>query len=289
MAKKKILILGSSGLIGHMVYLFLKRSNLFLLHNLAYSRKVDKETKLLDATDFILLKKYLETIKPDIIVNCIGILISESNANPKKAIILNALLPHFLKDFTKNQKSKLIHISTDCVFSGDKINSYVENDEKDGKGYYAKTKGLGEIIDNSNLTLRTSVIGPELKPNGEELFNWFMSQNGSINGYLNAYWSGVTTIELAKSVLWAIENNTVGLYNVTNGIRISKYELLSLINNITGKEIKIVPFKNKLSDKSFIDTRKEKDYKIPSYNKMILDMIEYIKLNSSRYPHYNIR
>ena len=81
MTKKKILILGSSGLIGHTVYLFLKKSNLFLLYNLAYSRKVDKETKLLDATDFNLLKKYLETIKPDIIVNCIGILISESNAN----------------------------------------------------------------------------------------------------------------------------------------------------------------------------------------------------------------
>jgi dTDP-4-dehydrorhamnose reductase len=289
MTKKKILILGSSGLIGHTVYLFLKKSNLFLLYNLAYSRKVDKETKLLDATDFNLLKKYLETIKPDIIVNCIGILISESNANPKKAIILNALLPHFLKDFTKKQKSKLIHISTDCVFSGDKINSYVENDEKDGKGYYAKTKGLGEINDNTNLTLRTSVIGPELKANGEELFNWFMSQNESIKGYLNAYWSGVTTIELAKSILWAIDKNIVGLYNVTNGIRISKYELLSLINNITGKEIKIVPFKNKLLDKSFIDTRKERDYKIPSYNKMILDMIEYIKLNSSRYPHYTVR
>ena len=162
--------------------------------------------------------------------------------------------------------SKLIHISTDCVFSGEKGGSYIEDDIKDGKDTYAKSKGLGEIINENHLTLRTSVIGPELKTDGEELFHWFMSQSGSINGYTGAIWSGVTTIQLAKAVHWAIQNKITGLYHITNNEVINKYDLLCLIKKHLKKKIKINPIIGKSINKSFIDTRKEINYKIPRQN-----------------------
>ena len=118
--------------------------------------------------------------------------------------------------------AKLIHNSTDCVFSGEKGTSYIETDEKDGNGVYAKTKGIGEVISDKHLTIRTSVVGPELKSDGEELFHWFMTQSGTISGYTRAIWSGVTTLELAKAVLWSIENKITGLYHITNNDSICK-------------------------------------------------------------------
>ena len=182
--------------------------------------------------------------------------------------------------------AKLIHISTDCVFSGEKKEQYTGIDEKDGKDTYAKTKGLGEIINDTHLTLRTSVVGPELKTDGEELFHWFMKQNGTINGFTKAIWSGVTTLELAKAIKWSIENNITGLYHVTNNQIINKYDLLTLFKQYSNKDIIINKVNGKVVDKSFIDTRKEINYAIPSYDKMVKDMIELISM-SKLYKQYN--
>jgi dTDP-4-dehydrorhamnose reductase len=184
--------------------------------------------------------------------------------------------------------AKLIHISTDCVFSGDTKEPYVETDEKDGRGVYAKTKGLGEVINDKHLTLRTSVVGPELKSDGEELFHWFMNQSDSISGFTKAIWSGVTTIELAKAVKWAIDNNIIGLYHVTNNSSISKYELLKLFQKYVKKDIDINPVDGKNVDKSFIDTRLLMDYETPSYEQMVSDMIDLIANNRSLYSQYKV-
>jgi len=182
--------------------------------------------------------------------------------------------------------AKLIHISTDCVFSGDKKEPYIETDEKDGRGVYAKSKGLGEIVNNKHLTLRTSVVGPELKTDGEELFHWFMNQQGDISGFTKATWSGVTTIELAKAVKWSIDNNVTGLYHVTNNSSISKHDLLQLFQKYTKKNISINPVDGKNINKSFLDTRKEINYVIPSYEEMIKDMVEFINNHETLYQQY---
>ena len=287
--KKKVLVLGSSGMIGHMIYYFLKKTEKYLLFNVAGTRKVDSSTKLIDVHDFKSLEFFIREIKPDFIINCIGILINESNKNIHKAIYLNALFPHLLKNLSYLFDFKLIHISTDCVFSGKKKDFYTEFDDKDGFGNYAKTKGLGEIIDERNLTIRTSVVGPELKSNGEELFDWFMSQEKEINGFTNAYWSGVTTIVLAKSIIWFLDNELTGLYNLTNCKKISKNDLLNIIKYFTKKNIKIKPIKTLFSDKSFLDTRQELGIKIPSYEFMISELVDFIKNNLNYYPHYNIK
>ena len=214
-------------------------------------------------------------------------MISRSSNDPESAIFLNAYFPHRLARLADEIGAKLIHISTDCVFSGKKTTPYVETDLKDGNDVYAKTKSLGEVMGSRHLTIRTSVVGPEIYHSGEGLFDWFMHQSGVIDGWTKTIWSGVSTIELAKSVKWFIENNTTGLYHLTNGDSISKYKLVELFMKHTKKDIKIKKVDGIISDKSFIDTRKEIDYKLPGYDQMIGEMVESATLNKILYKNYH--
>ena len=282
----KVLVLGSTGMIGHQVFNYLKVNSVFELYNVSFRKKLQDDSFLLDARSEDTLVKYIESISPNYIINCVGVLINSSNRDPENAIFLNSYLPHRLSRLADVINAKLIHTSTDCVFSGEKGTSYIETDEKDGKGVYAKTKGIGEVISDKHLTIRTSAMGPELKSDGEELFHWFMSQSGSISGYTKAIWSGVTTLELAKAILWSIENKITGLYHITNNDSICKYDLLKLFKKYTGKEIDIFPIDGKAVDKSFIDTRKLIDYKIPSYEQMVVEMTSLIRSNKVLYSQY---
>jgi len=284
--KKKVLILGSTGMLGHQVVNYFLKFDDYDVIDIAFRSKLRKETIISDVTDKIAFEKLVTELSPDFIVNCIGVLIHGSS-NVENAIYLNAYLPHQLKKISKNIGAKLIHISTDCVFSGDK-GGYIESDVKDGKGVYSQTKILGEIEDDANLTLRTSIIGPELKDNGEGIFHWFMGQSGDISGFTKAIWSGVTTIELAKAVKWSIDNDITGLYHVTNNTLISKHELLKLFQKHTKKDINIKPVDGNNVDKSFIDTRLLMNYKIPSYDEMISDMASLIVNNRSLYSQYKV-
>lgn len=286
MMKKKVLVLGSTGLIGHQVYNYLKSKSDYELSNVSYRKKLQDDTILLDVRNEKKLVDTIKKIKPQYIINCIGVLINGANANPENAIFINAYMPHRLARLADEIGAKLIHISTDCVFSGNKNEPYIETDEKDGKDTYAKTKGLGEIINDKHLTLRTSVVGPELKSDGEELFHWFMTQSGSINGFKKAIWSGVTTLELAKAVHWAIENEITGLYHVTNNKSINKNDLLNLFKKYTKKDIEIVAIDGKAVDKSFIDTRQGMNYSIPDYDEMIEKLVNLINTNRELYAQY---
>jgi len=286
--KDKVLVLGSAGLIGHQVYNYLKDSDNYELHNISYQNKIQDDTVLLDARNEQVFIDKITSISPKYIVNCIGILIDGSNADPENSIFLNSYMPHRLTRLADKINAKLIHISTDCVFSGDKKEPYIETDEKDGRGIYAKTKGLGEVVSDKHLTLRTSVVGPELKNDGEELFHWFMNQSNSISGFTKAIWSGVTTVELAKAVKWSIDNNITGLYHVTNNSSISKYDLLKLFQKYTKKDINIEPFDGKNVDKNFIDTRLLMNYEIPSYDQMISNMVDLIANNRELYSQYKV-
>ena len=285
---KKVLILGSSGLIGHQVYNYLKDNSDFSLSNISYKRKLNNETILLDARNEQSFFDQIRLIQPNYIVNCIGVLINRAERDPESAIFLNAHLPHRLEKLANKINAKLIHMSTDCVFSGNKQSPYLETDERDGEDIYAKTKALGEVISENHLTIRTSVVGPEIKNGSESLFHWFMNQSGVIEGFTKAIWSGVTTIELAKAIKWFIENDTTGLYHLTNGIPISKYDLLHLFKNHTNKHIEISKVDGIVNNKSFVDTRKEIDYQLPTYNQMIRDMVVLVKNNRILYGHYNL-
>jgi dTDP-4-dehydrorhamnose reductase len=285
---KKILVLGSTGLIGHQVYNYLDSLKKYTMFNIAYRTKLNEQTILQDIRDEDLFCTIIKNIQPDIIINAIGILIDGANKDPENAIFINAYMPHRLKRLANDTEAKLIHISTDCVFSGRKGN-YTEDDEKDAYDTYGRTKALGEIIDSKHLTLRTSVVGPELKNDGEELFHWFMQQKNPINGYTASLWSGVTTLELAKAVDWAIVSDITGLYHITNGEPINKYDLLTLFKQAVNKDIIINPVEGRVVDKSFIDTRKEQNYEIPSYKDMINEMITLMKSKPNLYKQYELR
>ena len=286
--KEKVLILGSSGLIGHQVYEYLIKSSVYELYNISHQNKTQDDTILINARDESSFIANIIKIRPTIIVNCIGVLINESNINIENAIFLNSYLPHKIAKLADRINAKFIHLSTDCVFSGIKKEPYIETDQKDGIDNYAKTKGLGEVINDNHLTIRTSVVGPEIRQNGGELFHWFMAQSGSINGFTGAIWSGVTTIELAKAVKWAIENNITGLYHLTNNSSISKFELLKLFQKYTKKNILINPSNEVNLDKSFKDTRMLINYKIPSYEEMVNQMISLIKNKNKLYSQYRL-
>ncbi len=285
--KKKLLVLGSTGMLGHQVVNYFLQFNEYEVIDISFRNKFREETSILDVTNQALLCDTVIKLNPDFIINCIGVLIGGANSNITNAIYINSYLPNQLKDIAKKIGAKLVNISTDCVFSGKK-GKYIETDERDGKDTYSKTKALGEVIDNVNVTLRTSIIGLELKTNGEGLFHWFMNQSGTINGFTKAIWSGVTTIELAKAVKWAIENEITGLYHITNNKSINKNDLLNLFKKYTNKDIEIVAVNGKEIDKSFVDTIKEINYVIPDYDVMINDMTKLMKNNRELYSQYII-
>ena len=285
---KKVLILGCKGMAGHVIKTYLESLKSYDIWGLGRDVKHENNIINLDVSNTKELEHIINKGSFEVVINCIGLLNNTAENNPELAVWFNSYFPQLLATFGKKYNFKLIHISTDCVFSGEKGN-YIENSFKDGIGFYAQSKALGEVVNQKDLTLRTSIIGPELSEKGIGLFHWFMSQSGKINGYKNSIWSGVTTLVLAKTIEWAIENQITGLYHVTNNKSIDKFSLLCLIKKHTKKNIIIEKFINKESNKSFIDSRKEMNFTIPTYDKMVKFMVEDILNDKTKYQHYTIK
>ena len=260
-------------MLGHVLLNKLNESKAFQVYDITRNKEERINNFECDLTNFNSLFEIIKEIKPKYIVNCIGVLIKGSIKDPSNAILINSLLPHKLVKYSKTVGSKLIHISTDCVFDGSKGN-YIETDNKTAQDIYGLSKSLGEINDDKNLTLRTSIIGPELKNNGEGLFSWFINQKGEVNGFTESIWGGVTTLELAEVIIKSINENYSGLIHITNGQPISKFELLSLIKNIFElNNIDLKKVSGKKSDKSL--NTKYHYFNVPSYEQMITDMHKY--------------
>lgn len=279
----KVLVIGIKGMAGHVIYRYLKNISDINVSGLARNIDESESVYSVDVTDTNRLSDIILSNEYDYVVNCIGILNRDAEDNPAKAIWFNSYFPHFLEEVTNNTNTKIIHISTDCVFNGIK-GGYSEYDVKDGYGYYAQSKALGEIDNQKDLTIRTSIIGPELNANGIGLFHWFMNQKGSIKGYTSAIWSGVTTLELAKSVHHVINNPITGLVHLTNGIPINKFELLSIFKRIWNKDIEISSFDGKIVNKSLIKSSKF-NYEVPSYEEMLIEQFEWMKFNEDLYNY----
>lgn len=281
----KVLVLGGTGMAGHTVSIYFKEAG----HEVTvFARKKVNYCEFIkgNVTDFNFLRDIIEKGKYDVVINAVGILNYDAETNKAAAVLLNSYLPHFLCEITKCMKTKIIHMSTDCVFSGKK-GGYIETSLKDGESFYDRSKALGEIENAKNLTFRNSIIGPDMKQEGIGLFNWFMKQEGQIEGFNKAIWTGVTTITLAKAMEQAIKEEITGVYNLVNDKTISKYELLKLLNiHIKDKSIDIFPNEKIMIDKSLINTRTDFSFKVPSYEKMIIEMKEWIEKHKEIYPHY---
>lgn len=286
MSKKKIVILGANGMAGHILVKGLQdKTSGFEIVSVSRNTSIINPTVILDVTDFDLLKYLIKTQNPDVIINCVGLLNETAENHPDQAILVNSYLPHYLEGLTKDLKTKIIHISTDCVFSG-KEGSYLESSIKNGLGYYSQSKSLGEINNSKDLTFRTSIIGPELNENGIGLFHWFANQKNEVLGFEKAYWTGVTTLELLNAVKLAISEDLTGLYHLVPNRKISKYQLLNIINDEFSLGLKITPSDKYSVDKSLINTRIDFGYKVKSYEDMIKEMHSWILSNRELYPHY---
>lgn len=283
----RVLILGSSGMAGHILTLYLAEKTKFEIVDVGPRRKIGPATRLCDLEDTHHLKKLISESKPNVIVNCTGVLVQASEQRKREAVWFNAYLPHLLSEYCALLGVRLIHLSTDCVFNGE-AGPYDENARRDGEAFYDRSKALGEIVDGVNLTVRTSIIGPELRLDGTGLFNWVMMQRSQIRGYRKALWSGVTTLELAKAICFFIETDTSlsGLvhYSVPGGI--SKYELISKINEVFERNLKIVAVDDPILDKRLVSTRTDLEMSPVDYSTQLLELKEWIYLHPELYPHY---
>jgi dTDP-4-dehydrorhamnose reductase len=213
--------------------------------------------------------------KYDFIVNCMGLLIKDSIDRPDRAAWINSWFPHYLEHRLKNNKTKLVHLSTDCVFDGKK-GEYLESDATTEINAYGRSKAQGEVVNNKDITFRMSIIGPELKSSGTGLIHWMLtSPQHTLPGWENAWWNGITTLQLAKCVeQYICDPSIVGLYHlVSNKNRINKYELLCKINQFWNLD-KNIQRTRALKDvnKILVDSRQEKIFEIPGYDQQLLEM-----------------
>ncbi|MDN5667775.1 MAG: sugar nucleotide-binding protein [Renibacterium salmoninarum] len=243
-----------------------------------------------DVLDLAGLKSFLQSHEDaDVIVNCVGTLVSASDRDPDLAVYTNAYFPHLLERFGRDSATKIIHLSTDCVFEGTNP-PYLETSAYDGQSVYDRSKALGEIRNEKDLTFRMSIVGPDLSPSGVGLFNWFMQQQGSIRGFTKAIWNGITTVELARGVAAAIEQDLVGLYHlVPDGPAVSKYELLKLFQVAFDRsDLQIEADDRSAPNKTLVNSRDDFDFQVKPYTEQLSDMRLWIDSDAGNYSHYRM-
>ncbi|KGX92427.1 dTDP-4-dehydrorhamnose reductase [Pontibacillus halophilus JSM 076056 = DSM 19796] len=270
----KLLILGGNGMAGHMLVDYFSKNPKYEV--ISTSRDKGSGTDLfLDVTRKDDVRRVVEQVRPNVVINCVGILNEHAAKEPWLAYHVNSVLPHQLETLMDKMDGRVIHLSTDCVFKGDR-GQYVEADDPDGDSTYAHSKKLGEIVHPPHLTVRTSIIGPELKSDGIGLFLWFMNQTGTIHGYKNVWWNGVTTLELAKAIEGMIEKNVAGLYHLAAPTRINKHDLLKLIQKVYRKhDVTIESNTTNVLDRTIVNSRTDFVHPVPDYETMIRQLKEW--------------
>ncbi|MDE6526031.1 MAG: sugar nucleotide-binding protein, partial [Muribaculaceae bacterium] len=268
----KFLILGCNGMAGHIISLYLKEQG-HEVTGFARSKSPFVPTIIGDATNTELLAGAIAAGKYDAVINAIGLLNQFAENNHAAAVFLNGYLPHYLAEITDGTDTQVIQMSTDCVFSG-KDGQYTETSLPDGATFYDRSKAMGELNDSKNLTLRNSIVGPDIKPGGIGLLNWFMQQQGPmVNGFTGAIWTGQTTLQLAKTMEAAARQRAHGLVNAVPSEPITKYELLCLFNKyLRDGKLTVNPIAGVTADKSLVRTNYDFDYTIPGYEEMVSDM-----------------
>lgn len=283
----RILILGGDGMLGHQLFKSLsgrhdvrvtlrqrlsayKKFNLFHAENAYEGVDVRSINGLIDV---------LGEFRPEAVVNAVGIVKQRSTAKESvPSLEINSLFPHRLAGLCKAAGIRMVHMSTDCVFSG-RQGLYRETDLSDAEDLYGRTKYLGEVYDSHCVTLRTSIIGRELSRK-QGLLEWFLSQRGSVQGFTNAVFSGFTTLELSRIIEKILMEHpeTGGLYHVSSD-PISKLDLLRLIKEKMGLGIEIIPAEEPRLDRSLDSTRFRKDFQYtpPTWEEMIQELSRTMK------------
>ena len=275
----KVLILGANGMLGHVVDLYLKEHG----HEVIKTTRNPEDKYYFDAYENVYgIEGIIARVKPDAIINCIGVLNEAAEKNHSLAILLNSFLPNFIDSLSEKYGFTLVHVTTDCVFDGESGN-YTEDAVPNATSFYGISKAMGEVKNDRTLTLRLSIVGPDINPNGIGLFNWFSKQTGEVKGYSEVYWTGVTTIELARVIEEALREKITGFHHVVNNEKIKKSELIRLFEKYFHFGITVVDDDTKKSDKSLVRTNKSHDFKIPSYEQMVKDMRAWVDAHPDIY------
>lgn len=281
----KIVVLGSTGMAGHVISQYFQERG----HTVYRTSRSEKNTQYsagIDVTDFVALGLWLDDIEPEVVINCVGLLQRACDDRPDLGVLINAYMPHWLERKYADTQTRVIQLSTDCVFSGGRGN-YREDDVTDGTTVYDRAKALGELKNGKDLTFRMSIIGPDIDPKGIGLFNWFMMQSGQIQGYTKAIWNGVTTIELAKAIEQALQDGLTGLYHLVPNGRIDKCSLLGLFQSTFSRDdITVLPVDGWTLDKTLLNGRNDFAYAVEEYPKQIADMRDWVERHRELYPHY---
>jgi dTDP-4-dehydrorhamnose reductase len=282
----KVLVIGASGMIGSTVLRVLSEKNSWEVFGTVrdesvkrfFSASIGERLRAgVDVEDQDSLVRVLDQIRPDVVVNCAGLTKHKSQAeDPLVSIPINTLMPHRLAGLCKLIGGRLIHVSTDCVFSGER-GGYIEDDFVDARDVYGKSKALGEVHYPHAITLRTSTIGHELQSQFG-LLDWFLSREGRCKGYTRAVFSGLPTVVFAQVMRDIVIPHTElsGLYHVA-AKPITKFDLLKLIADVYGKTIDIVPDDKLMIDRS-LDAKRFRlatGYVAPEWPEMIKLMHAY--------------
>ena len=281
----RILILGAAGMLGHKLWQIAQNRfetwatvrssyNQYLAYDLFDSER------LLDGVDVYNLDTVAQVfakVQPQVVINCVGIVKQLPTANnPIASLSINSLIPHQLAELCQEVDARLIHISTDCVFSGHK-GMYAEDDVSDAEDFYGRTKFLGEIDGPGCLTLRTSLIGRELC-SSHGLVEWFLAnRGGKVHGYSRAIFSGFTTLVTTRIIGDIIEHHPSlsGIYHVSSD-PINKNDLLCLLRDTFGVQIEIELESDVQIDRSLDGKKFQRDtgFVPPSWPEMIQEMAD---------------
>lgn len=280
----KLLVLGSSNMVGHVVALFFKESG----HEVRGFDETKSNLIPAESGSFHELDRLADIISNgvfDAVINCTAIVNEFAEQDKEVASYINAYFPHWLEKITSCLNTVVVHRSTDCIFSG-ASGQYGVDAMPDATSFYAKTKVVGELVNNKDITIRTSLIGPELEADGIGLLNWFLKQNGEVKGFANAIWTGLTTIEFAREIEFLLNHRQHGLYQCVPNTAISKYELLGMFENSFPGNRSVVRICNARIDKSLVQELGDSGIVVPDYRTMVDELAKWVQDHISLYPHY---
>ncbi|MFK7871476.1 MAG: dTDP-4-dehydrorhamnose reductase family protein [Roseobacter sp.] len=282
----KVLVFGATGMLGHAVMRRLSEKPGLDVYGTIRSGTPPRQLDHLardhfisgvDVLHFDSLVSAMNTVRPDVVINCIGVIKQAKTANdPLVMLPINSMLPHRLNELCRLNGARLVHVSTDCVFDG-KDGGYTEQNVGNATDLYGVSKRLGEVTEHDSVTLRTSIIGHELGSK-DSLIEWFLDQEGKIKGFTKAIFSGLPTVELADVIRdFVLPNpNVTGLYHVA-AQPVSKFDLLTLVSRAYGKTIEITPDQSLVIDRSLDGSSFEEatGYKSEPWPELVQRMFEF--------------
>ena len=279
----KVVVLGAEGMLGHMVATVLEESG-HLVTSISRSGRFGRNPRAVNLEHWGSLANQLIELKPKWVVNAAGLLNESVDARLQSAIVVNSLLPLRLTESGRELGYRTITVGSDCVFQGDR-GGYTVLDDPDAKSLYGRTKHLGEVQNERDLTIRTSIVGPEINIHGRGLLKWLVSRDGVADGWRNAIWTGVTTLELAKAIEAQVAGaiNEVGIWQFVPEETITKADLISLMNTAFLKNrLTINRIPGSAHDRSLVNDRPT-SWPIPTYSLMLDELQTWVRDHQDLY------